>query len=53
MQISGKGKQNDYSPILLTGKAAQRILSMMEQSTGTPMPPMGTEGSVIRVEMAR
>lgn len=53
MQISGRGKRNDYSPVLLTGTAANRVLKMMKESTGYTMPAMGKEGSVITVDMTK
>ena len=50
ISITGSGKRNDYSPVLLTGKDAARVLKDMETSTGYTMPEFSEEtGSVIHV----
>ena len=49
--FSGTSSGNDYSPVLLTGTRAARVLKKMKDSTGYEMPEMTEEGSVIRVDM--
>lgn len=51
VSITSIQRYNNYSPVLLTGKDAQRVLKKMETSTGYEMPPWqeGT-GSVVVFE---
>ena len=41
--VSGEASFNDYSPVLLTGDDAERVLRKMEESTGAD-PGFFTEG---------
>ena len=43
ISVSGEANFNDYSPVLLTGEDAERVLRKMEQSTGVS-PGSFTEG---------
>ena len=51
--FSGKSGGNDYSPVLLSGSKADKVLKKMQDSTGYAMPAMTDEGSVITVNMTR
>ena len=51
ISVSGADNYNDYSPVLLSGDDAQRVLDKMKASTGYEMPAFeeGT-GSVIHID---
>ena len=50
VSVSGEENRNDYSPVLLTGADAERVLKKMEQSTGvSPGLFNPAEGAVITV----
>jgi len=50
ISVSGEANRNDYSPVLLTGADAERVLKKMEDSTGvSPGTFDPAEGAVIRV----
>ena len=51
ISVSGEANHNDYSPVLLTGTDAERVLEKMKNSTGNdPGPFHETEGAVVRLE---
>ena len=51
ISISGEKHRNDYSPVLLSGDDAARVLKKMKTSSGYTMPDWEEgQGSVIRVE---
>ena len=52
ISVSGQASYNDYSPVLLTGEDAERVLRKMKDSTGVEMPPFDEkEGSVVTVRV--
>ena len=49
ISLSGEKNHNDYSPVLLDGADAERVLKKMAESTGMdPGPFDSTEGAVVR-----
>lgn len=49
ISVSGTYERNDFSPVLLTGARAERVLQKMEASTGWELPEFDPEtGTVIR-----
>ena len=52
ISVSGESNHNDYSPVLLDGADAKRVLKKMENSTGvSPGAFDAAEGAVVRVEI--
>ena len=50
ISVSGEDSRNDYSPVLLSGTAAERVLKKMETSTGAdPGAFDDMEGAVVNV----
>ena len=50
LSVSGEAGRNDYSPVLLDGADAERVLKKMEESTGvSPGPFDPAEGAVVTV----
>lgn len=50
ISVSGEKSRNNYSPVLLTGEDAERVLKKMEDSTGVSPGPFDPEdGAVVTV----
>ena len=53
ISVSGEADWNDYSPVLLTGADAERVLRKMEDSTGVSPGAFDSEGgAAVRVSVA-
>ena len=53
ISVSGEASYNDYSPVLLEGKGAERVLKKMEESTGVSPGPFSTETGAVMAFPAR